>query len=243
MGLKVSLAVFEGPLDLLLHLVRREELNICDIPIARITDQYLHYLQQMRELDLEIASEFIVMAATLLEIKARMLLPRPPRPAEGTDEEESDPRRLLIEQLLEYKRYKEAAEQLAALAQEAGLRSPRPVDTVNDDCLRDRGLPADLDLDALVAAMRMLLSEAEEAPPEIARELYSLRQKMDLILERLSKAPRLRFRELFGRRFSRLELVVTFLALLELVRGRQVSVRQPERLGEIYIERREAAAG
>lgn len=243
MGLKVSLEVFEGPLDLLLHLVRREELDICDIPIARITDQYLQYLQQMRELDLEIASEFIVMAATLLEIKARMLLPRPPRPADGGDAEESDPRRLLIEQLLEYRRYKEAAEQLATLAQEAGLRSPRPAGELDGERSGRPELPAELDLAALVATMRSLLSEAEEAPPEIARDAYSLRQKMDLILERLAAAPRLRFRDLFGRRFTRLEVVVTFLALLELIRGRHVLARQSERLGEIYIERREAAAG
>ncbi|MGE5560042.1 MAG: segregation and condensation protein A [Chloroflexota bacterium] len=241
MDLKVSLEVFEGPLDLLLHLVRREELNIYDIPIARITDQYLQYLQQMREFDLELASEFIVMAATLLEIKARMLLPRPPK-ADGTEaEEEADPRRMLVEQLLEYKRYKEAAEQLEQLASEESLRCARLPEEADEG---PPGLPASLDLAALVAAMRSLLTEAEPEPtPEITRDAFSLRQKMDLIMARLSSAARVRFRDLFGRRFTRFEVVITFLAILELIRGRQVIARQTERLGEIYVERREAAAG
>lgn len=241
MDLKVSLEVFEGPLDLLLHLVRREELNIYDIPIARITEQYLQYLQQMREFDLEIASEFIVMAATLLEIKARMLLPKPPQAGSEDGEEEADPRQMLVEQLLEYKRYKEAAGELEALAAEGSLRFGRAAEEQAD---APADLPAELDVAVLIAAMRALLTEAEVKPtPEIIRDAFSLRQKMDMIMARLTPLARVRFRDLFGRRFTRFEVVVTFLAVLELIRGRQVIVRQPERLGEIYIERREASAG
>lgn len=241
MDLKVSLDVFEGPLDLLLHLVRREELNIYDIPIARITDQYLQYLQQMREFDLEVASEFIVMAATLLEIKARMLLPKPPKPEGAEGEEEADPRQMLVEQLLEYRRYKEVAGQLESLASEEALRFSRPPEEYDEG---PPGLPVDLNLAALTAAMRALLAEADEAPtPEIARDAHSLRQKMDMIMARLESVSRVHFRDLFGRRFTRFEVVVTFLAVLELIRGRRVAARQTERLGEIFIERKEAAAG
>lgn len=241
MELKLSLAVFEGPLDLLLHLVRREELNIYDIPIARITDQYLQYLRQMSELDLEIASEFLVMAATLLQIKARMLLPRPPQSADAGGEEEADPRQMLIEQLIEYRRYKEAAAELAGLAAEEALRFSRPPIDIGP---AEPGLPADLDLARLIAAMRALLAEAEPTPPAaITRELYTIRQRMDFILGRLNEARRVSFRALFGLRFTRDEVVATFLAVLELVRGQLVSVRQSERLGEIELELRQVMAG
>lgn len=241
MDLKVSLAVFEGPLDLLLHLVRREELSIYDIPIARITDQYLQYLRQMTELDLEIASEFLVMAATLLQIKARMLLPRPPKSEGEVGEEEADPRQMLVEQLLEYKRYKEAADELSGLAAEEALRFSRPP---VDIPAAEPGLPDDLDLARLMSALRSLLAEAEPTPPPaIRRDSFTIRQRMDFVLARLSESGSVAFRSLFGLRFTRGEVVATFLAVLELVRNQLVAVRQTTRLGEIEIELRQVKAG
>jgi len=235
----VHLANSEGPLDLLLHLIRREEMNIYDIPIARITEQYLAAIQDLADLDIDRASEFLVMAATLLGIKSRMLLPKPPRTLADEalpEEEEEDPREELVRQLVAYSQFKAVAEQLRGLEQEMlrvytrGLfveepRGPRPLEG--------------LSLEDLVRAFQEVLKE-EWNWREVPREEIPLREKVREIRFRLARSPGgVRFRELFSRGGSRLEVVVTFLALLELMRRRQVRVVQERLFGEIMIYRAE----
>lgn len=234
-GLPVRLDAFEGPLDLLLYLIRREEVSIYDIPIARITEQYLAYIADLSDLDIDRAAEYLVMAATLLQIKARTLLPRPPRPEpepEGTWEEEEDPRAELVRQLELYALYKEAARELArreAQAQRVWTRGWYP---------EPPGGPPPLvgvTLEDLVAAFRQVL-EAESSWREVPRQEIPLREKVRQILARVRECPGgVRFHELFDRRASRLEIVVTFLALLELVRQRKVVAEQRQVFGEIWI--------
>lgn len=230
----VHLANFEGPLDLLLHLIRREEMNIYDIPIARITEQYLAAIQDLADLDLDRASEFLVMAATLLRIKSQMLLPKPPRITAEEEEpaEEEDLRAALVRQLVAYSRFKEAAELLREREREMlrvytrGLFVEEPA-----------GPPAleGIDLADLVRAFQEILKE-EWNWREVPREEIPLREKIREIRFRLARAAGgVRFRDLFSRGGSRLEVVVTFLALLELMRQRQVRVVQRELFGEILV--------
>ncbi|OTA41328.1 MAG: hypothetical protein A6D92_07685 [Symbiobacterium thermophilum] len=235
----VHLANFEGPLDLLLHLIRREEMNIYDIPIARITEQYLAAIQDLADLDLDRASEFLVMAATLLRIKSQMLLPKPPRPpadGEAAEEPEEDPRAALVQQLVTYSRFKEAAEFLREREREMlrvytrGLFLEQPA-----------GPPAleGIDLADLVRAFQEVLRE-EWNWREVPRAEIPLREKIREIRFRVARSPGgIRFRDLFTRGCSRLEVVVTFLALLELMRRREVKVVQRELFGEILVLRAE----
>ena len=230
----VHLANFEGPLDLLLHLIRREEMNIYDIPIARITEQYLAAIQDLADLDLDRASEFLVMAATLLGIKSRMLLPKPPRLSadEEEPEEEEDPRAALVRQLVAYSRFKEAAELLREREREM-LR----VYTRSLFVEEPGGPPAleGIDLADLVRAFQEVLKE-EWNWREVPRAEIPLREKIREIRFRVGRSPGgVRFRDLFLRGGSRLEVVVTFLALLELMRLRQVRVVQRELFGEILV--------
>lgn len=237
-GLPVHLDVFDGPLDLLLFLIRREEVSIYDIPIARITEQYLAYVEALSAVDLDRAAEYLVMAATLLDIKSRMLLPKPPReePEEepAAREGEEDPRTELVRQLEEYQRFKEAAldlkrrEELALRVYPRGWHPEEPE------------IPAPLarvTLADLVAAFREILKE-EWSWREVPREEIPLREKIREINWRLQRHPEgVRFRDLFTRGGSRLEVVVTFLALLELIRQRRAVAEQAENFGEIVIRR------
>lgn len=231
---EVQLEHFSGPLDLLLFLVRREEVNIYDIPIAMITEQYLVIIADLSSLDIDRASEFLVMAATLLQIKARMLLPKPPPPEPAADEAaELDPRAELVAQLVAYSTYKEAAAELhrreldqrrvfirGTFAESAG---ERPLLGVS--------------LDDLVAAFEEILRE-EWNWREVPREEIPLREKLREISFRLARHPQgVRFRELFSHGGGRLELIVTFLALLELIRQRRAVVAQDELFGEIWVRR------
>src|SRR5262245_10755680 len=176
MAYAVQLAVFEGPLDLLLHLIRQNKLDIYDIPIAVVTDQYLHYLALMESLDLEVAGEFLVMAATLAEIKSRMLLPKPPAPP-ADEEDGQDPREALVQRLLEYERFKSAAEQFRALEEDR-----RRVFTRVPDEEPDGEVPfAELTSADLIRAIEQLLANSDggaEAITSIQREKISLRLKM-----------------------------------------------------------------
>ncbi len=231
----VHLANFEGPLDLLLHLIRREEMNIYDIPIARITEQYLAAIQDLADLDLDRASEFLVMAATLLRIKSQMLLPKPPRliaDEEGAEEPEEDPREALVRQLVAYSRFKEAAELLREREREMLRVYTRGL------FVEEPGGPPPLeglDLADLVRAFQEVLKE-EWNWREVPRAEIPLREKIREIRFRLTRSPGgVRFRELFSRGCSRLEVVVTFLALLELMRRRQVRVVQQALFGEILV--------
>jgi segregation and condensation protein A len=233
----VHLDNFDGPLDLLLHLIRREEMNIYDIPIARITEQYLAIISELAAIDVDRASEFLVMAATLLGIKSRMLLPKPPKvvvveelPPEGGE----DPREELVRQLVAYSQYKEAAaelkqrEQVMARVYTRGFFAEEP-----EGPAPLRGLS----LTDLVKAFDAVLKE-EWNWREVPREEIPLREKIREINFRLSRHPGgIRFRDLFTRGGSRLEVVVTFLALLELMRQRKAVAAQGELFGEIIIRR------
>lgn len=234
--LTVRLQNFEGPLDLLLYLIRREEVSIYDIPIARITEQYLAYLEDLPALELDRAADFLVMAATLLHIKARMLLPRPPRADPGAEEEAAaeaeDPRAALVRQLEAYQRYKELAAELARLEAEAAHSYPRGW---HPPAGRGPAPLAGVGLADLVAAFRRLL-ERREAWREVPREAVRLGDRLRAIRDALAARPEgVRFEELFPDGASRLEVVVTFLALLELIRQRHVTARQERPFGSILI--------
>lgn len=238
MSYRVKLDAFEGPLELLLHLIEKEEIDIYDIPIAHITQQYLQYLATMQELDLEVTSDFLVMAATLLEIKARWLLPSPPAPGGEENVPPADPREELVERLLEYKRYKEAAEYLRQREEQMRHCVPRPV----TDILVADGLnqmpQLQVSLPELIKALRDVLArmnQSEEAM-ELEREKITVAQKMGEILDQIAINRRgLAFSEFFSPRASKLEVVVTFLALLELIRRRRVVVRQGQLFGPIMV--------
>lgn len=232
----VYLEHFEGPLDLLLHLIRREEIDIYDIPIARITEQYLEIIRDLSAIDIDKASEFLVMAATLLGIKSRMLLPKPPKlvAEEAPEEDGLDPREELVRQLVAYSQYKEAAQELRGREEQMARVYTRQLFVEQPEG------PAPLEglsLKDLVKAFEEVLRE-EWNWREVPREEIPLREKIREINFRLSRHPHgVRFRELFTRGGSKLEIVVTFLALLELMRRRQAVAIQEGTFGEILIRR------
>lgn len=235
---RVHLHNFDGPLDLLLFLIKQRELDIYDIPIAEVTAQYLEYLADIETVDLDLASDFLVMAATLLEIKAKMLLPKPPKAVEPVEEEAGpDPRAELVERLLEYSRFKGASGFLRDLEAEQGARFFRPAvepGERKDEALLLKGVT----LQDLMEAFRELLREEEENWQEVPRQEIPLREKIREINWRLIRArDGITFRELVSRGISRLEVVVTFLALLELIRTRRVLVSQDSVFGDILIRR------
>jgi segregation and condensation protein A len=233
---RVNLEIFAGPMDLLLHLVRKEEVDIYDIPIAKITDQYVRYVEMIKELDIDVAGDFLVMAATLMQIKSAMLLPR----TEGTElgaEDLSDPRAELIRQLLEYKKFKDTANLLTAAADERGQRFNRP-DTVIEQLKGDAEPTVDLDQisiwDLLEAFDKMM--EATGAKFDISHitddtpiDLYQIE-----ILHRLQSEGPMSFERIFEKRGNRLTLAGLFLATLELIRSQLITAEQPE-VGAIYL--------
>jgi len=227
MDYRVKLPVYEGPLDLLLFLLQKDELDIYDIPIARVTEQYLAYLELMDDLNLTLAGEFFVMAATLMEIKSAMLLPRAAPPP---GEELEDPRAALVAQLLEYRRYKQAALDFAALEAEQALRFPAGGDGrfKNDEFSGEN-------IFALLSAFKDVLARAPQRRDVIPAERGpSMEDQLASCRARLRAAGgRLRFDELFEG--SRIVVVVTFLALLELLRSGECRVRQDRPFGEIWI--------
>ena len=231
---KVKLEVFEGPLDLLLYLIKRDEIDIYDISIERITRQYLEYLQAFNELKIDIAGEFVVMAANLIYLKSRSLLPLDQQPPEE-DAEEDDPRWDLIRQLIEYKKFKEAAAQLHDRALEQERTFTRGSGSV---AISDAPLPLhEVGIFQLIHAFQEVIKrvEAREDLQEIFGERFSVSDKIEKILERVNNGAPVRFSELFGQIVSRLEIVVTFLALLELIRLNQVRVLQRKIFDEIEI--------
>ena len=236
-GYSVKLDAFEGPLDLLLHLIRKNELDIYDIPIALITRQYLDYLKLMKELNLDLAGDFLVMASTLLQIKSRMLLPQP-EPEEGEGEEQEDPRAELVRRLLDYQRYRDAGLELGArelLGREVFVR-PCADGCCLDGLALDEG-PYELDLFELSEAFNKLLSRLPTARAHevAAQESLSIVDAINQILTRLDGVESLAFEELFVDDNSRERMIVTFLALLELCRLKLVKVIQNSRYGAIYI--------
>ena len=229
---KVKLEVFEGPLDLLLYLIKRDEIDIYDISLERITRQYLEYLQAFKELKIDLAGEFVVMAANLIYLKSRSLLPLDQQPPEE-DAEEDDPRWDLIRQLIEYKKFKEAAEQLHARAVQQEKIFTRDGGAIVEASLR----LAEVGIFQLIHAFQNVIKrvEARENLGEIFGERFTVSEKIDIILQRVADGASLRFSDLFSDIAVRVEVVVTFLALLELIRLKQVRVIQRDLFGEIEI--------
>jgi len=240
---KVKLDVFEGPLDLLLYLIKRDEVDIYDISIERITKQYLDYMAAFQVLNIELAGEFIVMAANLLYIKSRMLLPVDQQMAEE-EADEDDPRWELIRQLIEYKKFKEAAARLRdkeALQENLFPRIPVVPDLAPSETL----LVEEVGIFDLIHAFQKILKRLEKKPEdlrEIFAENFTVSEKIDYLLRVTSSGISMRFEELFADVASRAEIVVTFLAMLELIRMKQLRIRQEAQFGEIWIDRAEAAA-
>ena len=241
MTYQVKLQVFEGPLDLLLYLIRKNEVDIYNIPVGSITQQYLEYLNMMQILDLNVAGEFLVMAATLMQIKSRMLLPAEERPPEAAEEE--DPREELVRRLLEYQRFKEVARHLAALEWQ---RRRVFVRTPSTDGAPANAAPAEETphfeaslFDLLSAFSTVLTSASKEQLYEIVREEITVEQKVHELLHLLLKRKSLTFEELFASSRTRLAVIATFLALLELVRLKEVAACQETLFGSITIVRRE----
>ena len=232
MTYQVKLETFEGPLDLLLHLIRENQVDILDIPIALITEQYLEYVRMMEDLDLAVAGEFLLMAATLVHLKSRMLLP-PEAPAEG-EEAPEDPRTELVDRLLEYQRFKEVAADLAAREAEQALRFPRG----GPPLVGEVEGPLTLSLFDLLAAFRRVLQRAEGGPVlEITRETLDVGQRLLHVLDLLGAESPIPFTALFAGQRTRGDLIVTFLALLEILRRGLATARQPEPFGEIMVYR------
>lgn len=236
--MKVKLAAYEGPLDLLLDLIQKNEMDIKDIQVSVIAQQYLDYLNQMRELNLEIAGDFLVMAATLLYIKSKMLLP----PDEEEDEEEGpDPRSLLIEKLLEYQAFKQAAQELGILESERGKVFTRQI----ADYYLEELDPEEAGIDTfsanlydLLQAFHQVLTKAsKEMVHKVYEEEISIEEKMAEIKRRLTEEGRFAFATLFPKPWTRNELIATFLALLEITRLKLARVFQEKVFGEILIER------
>ncbi len=230
---RVRLDVFEGPLDLLLHLIRRSKVDLFDIPIAIITEQYLGYLALMKELDLRVAGEFIVMAATLVHIKTQMLLPRP----ETAEEErgEQDPRMDLVSRLLQYQQYKEAATDLyeREIVQDHIWPRPEPLAESAGETLIEVSL-----FDLLSSLQEVINRAKDRIVIEVDRHRFSVNDKIAAITDRLAATDSIPFQDLFEEAGSREEIVVTFLALLEMIRLRMLRVLQKASFGQIWVFRR-----
>jgi len=239
----VRLPVFDGPMELLLHLIRKNEVDIYDIPIAEITRQYLETLDLMEELNIDLASEFLVMAATLIHIKSKMLLP-PPHEDGTTDELGEDPRNDLVARLLEYERYKEAAQQLHQQEEVRGAIWIRPEEAMralegtngHDETPAD-GL-VDVDLFELFSAFREVLGRLRQRVDLVyEREFISIEEMIDRLKERLSPGSQSTFFDLFDQAHDRATVIVTFLAVLELTRLREIRIFQQNLFGPIHVQR------
>jgi segregation and condensation protein A len=239
---KVKLEIFEGPLDLLLYLIKKDEIDIQDIAMERVTKQYLAYIDTFKILNIDLASEFIVMAANLMYIKSRTLLPKSEQPPEE-DIEEEDPRWELIRQLIEYKKFKDAAGILTLKAQEQQdyfmahtpekLESPVP----------ETPQLSEISIFDLIRAFQNVLKRFEESHDlgDILDDRFTVSDKIDYLLEELQPGQRMSFQNLFATASTQSEVIVTFLAVLELMKMNQLRVWQDHLLGDIEIERRQVA--
>lgn len=234
-ALEVFLDAFEGPLDLLLYLIKRQNLDILEIPIAEITAQYMEYVEMMKEIRLELAAEYLVMAAMLAEIKSRMLLPR----AESENEDEEDPRAELVRRLQEYEQFKQAAQDMDELT-----RLERDTFHVKADVpdLKLQRIPPPVDLREVLLALREVMARADLfTHHRIEKEALSVRERMGSVLEKLSGDHFLEFPSLFDISEGRMGVVVTFMAVLELIKGQLVELVQTEAYGSIHVKARVAA--
>ncbi len=241
---EVKLEAFTGPMDLLLHLIRKQKVNIYDIPIALIARQYLEYLSLMKTLNLSLAGEFLVMASTLLYIKSRTLLPKE-ETVVSEDEEVIDPRSELVRQLIEYERFKDAAGSLVVreqLWQDSFTRDPLPVLKTSEE--EEDVWTEDLQLFDLLSALQGVLDQAPtNTYVEVSRENWTVEERIQVVMERLETEAAIPFEDLFEKQWSRPLIIVTFLGLLELVRMNLVRLFQEEWFGAIHVTRRFVPAG
>ena len=238
----IRLTNFEGPLDLLIHLIKRNEVDIYDIPIALISQQYLNYLDLMREINLDVAGEFLVMAATLIHIKSRMLVPRVEAGVEA-DDAEADPREALVQRLLDHQRFKAAAEMLHECETVRSAQWTRPDERIQELAGAPLERELEVDLFSLLQAFQAVLARARDRRPAIRlpAEVVSIEARMQEMLERLASGS-CGFDELFADPSSRQEIIVTFLATLELIRTKLIRVLQARVCGPIRIYLSECAA-
>jgi segregation and condensation protein A len=232
---RIKLTDFEGPLDLLLFFIKRDELDIYDIPIAKITKDFLEYLQYLQELDLDIAGEFIVTAAELMQIKVQLLLPRP----EGEGEEELDPRAELVRRLLDYKRYKEMAGELQTMSVEQGKISYRKnfsYDPKTTEDPNEENLLRDVTLFDLIAAFKFVVDRMpRKHVHEINKLNVTLEDQIEYILNYFKSKSESTFLQMVESMAEKIRVVVTFIALLELIKQKQIGVRQVDPYGEMII--------
>jgi segregation and condensation protein A len=239
---RVKFEVFEGPLDLLLYLIKKEEVDIYDVNLTQLATEFIRYIEVMRLLDLEIAGEFLVMASTLMYIKSRELLPLDQQAQTDGEDEGEDPRWELIRQLVEYKKFKDAAAQLQVL--EARQEDVFPRLPAKPEFAAETPAPSDVSLFDLVNAVSAILKRVSQREDlrDVFEDKWTVSEKIEYILKALAERPLLKFFELFAGVMSRSEVVVTFLALLELIRLKQVVATQPEPFGEIELRRAEPVA-
>lgn len=230
--IRLKLGEFAGPLDLLLYLIKQEQANIFDIPIARITDEYLNYIKLMKKLDIAVAADFLVMAATLIEIKSKMLLPRDPL-APGVEEEFEDPRKELVDQLLEYEKFKSAAQMLyeRSTVEQAVFR--RGVIESDDN---NAEISASV-FDLLTVFQKIVSRHKEQITMEIEREEISLADMLKALKKRIYDEIELNLLTFFQQFHTRRELVTAFIAVLEIVRTDTVKLIQKETFGDIFLKK------
>ena len=234
----IKLETFEGPLDLLLHLIKKNEVNIHDIPIALITQQYLDTIELMKELNLDVAGEFLVMSATLIHIKSRMLLPRP-ETAAGVEGDQEDPRDALVRRLLEHQKFKAAAGLLHEREQLRAAQWRRPDARVADIAGDEYEPELEVDLFSLLTAFQQVVQRAKLRPKMLLPpEQISVESRIDQLLTRLSEHDACGFEDLFADVSDRAGLIVTFLALLEMIRLKLVRVFQSGSFGPIRVYKR-----
>lgn len=236
---EVKLDAFEGPMDLLVHLIEKNKIDIYDIPIAEITEQYLNYLEQFKEFNIEIASEFLLMAATLLQIKSRILLPKYKVPNEDFVEDEIDPRQELVDRLLEYRRFKEVCEVLDQMASDHAklfFRQPQKIFSQYQPLEK-------MDIHLLVKAFHTILEVNIDDTSLVSREEFSIQDKMMDIIFLLHKNKNgIFFTDTFTRSGTKAEIIATFLALLELIKLKRIKIQQDCSFSPIYIKNKESEA-
>jgi len=235
MSYKIKLEMFEGPLDLLLYLVKKDHLNIYDIPIAKVTEQYLQYLNLMQLLDLNIAGEFLVMAATLMQIKSKMLLP-----AEEVqpEEEQEDPRAELVKRLLEYEKFKQIAQDLRQKETDQREVFKRPKVEIDRGAFTEKEVYFEASIFDLINAFSEALKDVpKEVFYEVIKDEFTIEEKIHQILHLLLEVDSIKLTDLFNKAKNKLEIIVTFLSILELVRMKEIVARQTELFQEIEILR------
>ena len=229
-AMEVFLDTFEGPLDLLLYLIRKQNLDILDIPVAEITRQYMGYIDLMQMMNLDLAAEYMVMAAMLAEIKSRMLLPRP----DSVDEDEEDPRAMLVRRLQEYERYRQAAldiEKLPRLGRDLYLANP------GRDHIKPKRIDPHVEIHDLLMAFAEVIKRADEKKSfNINREVLSIRERMSMVLDRVNNKDFIPFESLFETTEGKMGMVVTFMAILELLKERLLIIVQNTQFAPIHVK-------